>query len=686
LNSRTITTTLFKRTGLEHNNIMADKMRDVSVAILSASLSVYAFKEETLEEVGLGVKQDEKAERNHVLDSLNILMFTGLLILLVLTIWLFKHQRLRFIHETGLGIIYGLIVGAIITYGTKGTSKPSVYVHLPEGSTYDAYNLPDSLRLQVYENMSNPKYYEYRYNHPLDRNTTGDTELEEKAVFDPEIFFNVLLPPIIFYAGYSLKRRHFFKNFGAIVTFAFAGTIISCFVVGGFLYAICQILPNISFRFVECLYFGAIISATDPVTVLAIFNDLNVDMDLYALVFGESVLNDAVAIVLAGTIDSYERTYATSAFNIMAVLTSIGNFFVVFLGSFALGSAMGCVTAILTKYTHLREHPLLETSLFCIMSYSTFLASEAAKMSGIVAVLFCGICQAHYTYHNLSIESRSRTKQIFELLNFLTENFIFIYIGISTFTYQRHHWNVGFIFGALIAVIIARACNVYPLSFLLNLGRSNKIRYNFQHMMMFSGLRGAIAFALAIRNTSNEERSLILSTTLIIVIATVILCGGLTTPMLQWLKIRVGVNDDDDRELQNFEAVRTSPSEPPPQTDFANHRSHEKAWLVLKWYNIDRRFVKPFLTHARPPLTETLPGCCLPLAKLLTTDQQLMPTHENHARQNEDSDTDLIIDDSELAYGSQNSLENNSNSGNSRVGPSNQLQVQGEVGDRTNVY
>ncbi len=191
------------------------------------------------------------------------------------------------------------------------------------------------------------------------------------------------------------------------------------------------------------------------------------------------------------------------------------------------------------------------------------------------------VFQAHYTYNNLSEESQTQTKEIFNLLNFLSENFIFVYIGISLFTYDQHQWEFSFILGAIIAVILARAINIYPLSYVINLSRSkkNKIDMGMQHFLVFSGLRGAMAFALAIRNTSTQARQLILTTTSVIVIITVIFCGGMTNNMMSFLKLD---DQQDERERDN--------SPPPPQNRFTQLKKLVCRFGVFRfWHSFDKK-------------------------------------------------------------------------------------------------
>lgn len=642
---------------------------------LSVLFSLFSFKMAQDSDMSIkpstDTEEEVKVSKQHQTDSLTILMLMALLLMTILTIWLFKHRRFRFVHETGLSIIYGLIVGAVIRYTSVPNSKSTANLNLTTNGTF-----PDAVVVHVTEindkdNSTVSKLVRYEFETVVS-NAADEALLEKTVTFDPEIFFNVFLPVIIFEAGFSMKRRHFFRNFGAIVTYAFIGTTISCLVVGGMMYGLTRVM-NISFDLNDAFFFGAIISATDPVTVLAIFHDLHVDVTLYALVFGESVLNDAVAIVLSGSVETYGRN-SGEGFSAHAFFKALGNFLAIFSGAFAIGSAIGVMTALLTKYTKIRDFPLLETALFFLMSYASFQASEAAGFTGIVAVLFCGICQAHYTYNNLSEESKTRTKQLFELLNFLAENFVFLYIGVSVFTYEETKWDPWFILAAFFAVIVARVFNVYPLSFLLNLGRRNKIKRSVMHMMMFSGLRGAIAYALAIRDTSSEARRLMLSATMVIVLVTVILCGGFVTPMLQWLQIPVGVDEDHDltthgavrdamgrqRQYSTMEVMgQGSPQPPDPQSlssmeaeQDIQTRSFGKAYLVAKWYKFDRRFLKPLLTNSRPNLMETCPGCCAPLAKMLTTTEQMMQNDLNI--QEDDSDTDIIADHGDISIGGSN--------------------------------
>ncbi|XP_076870846.1 sodium/hydrogen exchanger 7 isoform X3 [Brachyhypopomus gauderio] len=604
---------------------------------------------------------EKEAEESHRQDSVNLLTFILLLTLTILTIWLFKHRRVRFLHETGLAMIYGLLVGVILRYGIPSTSY--------HNKTPPSCTLQDRPVSTLLLNVSG-KFFEYTLKGEINSREIHNVEQNDmlrKVTFDPEVFFNILLPPIIFHAGYSLKKRHFFRNLGSIITYAFLGTAISCFVIGNLMYGVVKLMQAVGqltdkFYYTDCLFFGAIISATDPVTVLAIFNELHADVDLYALLFGESVMNDAVAIVLSSSIVAYQPSRVnTHTFDASAFFKSVGIFLGIFSGSFAMGAVTGVVTALVTKFTKLHCFPLLETALFFLMSWSTFLLAEACGFTGVVSVLFCGITQAHYTYNNLSEESTKRTKQLFEVLHFLAENFIFSYMGLALFTFQNHVFSPIFIVGAFIAIFIGRASNIYPLSFLLNLGRRHKIGGNFQHMMMFAGLRGAMAFALAIRDTATYARQMMFTTTLLIVFFTVWVFGGGTTPMLSWLHIRVGVDPDQDLQQcgDNFQVLQGDGS----QQDGQSKTKQESAWLFRLWYTFDHNYLKPILTHSGPPLTTTLPACCSPLAHCLTSPQ----AYEN-SEQLPDADSDLIVTDGELTltYGDAAVTANGASSSSAR--------------------
>jgi len=430
-----------------------------------------------------------------------------------------------------------------------------------------------------------------------------------------------------------------------------------------------RMVPNLSnITFIDNLHFGALISATDPVTVIAIFSDLNVDVNLHALVFGESVLNDAVAIVFVEALKDYEENVATCIitaqnnceYNVWHLVKAILDFFGIFGASFLVGSLMGCITALLTKFTHLRAHPLLESTLFVLMSYSTFLLAEVFDLTGIVAVLFCGICQAHYTYNNLSGESKESTKHFFDLLNFMAENFIFSYIGVSMFTFPKHHFDFIYIAGAFVAIFLGRFLNIYPLSAILNLGRTVRISGRIQHMMMFSGLRGAIAFALAIRNTVSEGRQIILSTTLLIVIVTVIVNGGSTNAVLNWLGVPTGVLEDqaeaDPIVNSPLHAGYQSVEEGQGGGSSGNHvvNRPEKSWLALQWASVDSKLFKPLLTHSNPTLMDTLPTRCLSISRIFTSREQLM---KHPMMQNKEGSSSPDSDNAALPLGQGGTLK-----------------------------
>lgn len=351
---------------------------------------------------------------------------------------------------------------------------------------------------------------------------------------DPTVFFLILLPPIIFESGYSLHKGNFFANIGSILLFAVFGTAISASVIGGGVYMLGQAGIVYKLTLVESFAFGSMISAVDPVATLAIFHALDVDPTLNMLVFGESVLNDAVSIVMTNTVIGVDEKHSQSFFS------AVGHFFSMFIGSAFIGTLFALCSALLLKHINLRRIPSLELAFILIFSYAPYGLAEGLKLSGIMAILFCGIVMSHYTHFNLSPQTQVTVQQIFRTVSFMTETCIFAYLGMAIFS-LRHNFKPSFVAWSIFLCLLGRAVNIFPLSAFANLFREVKISGKMQCVMWFSGLRGAVAFALSTQlQFTAEQRSVLITSTLIIVLFTILVFGGSTLPLLKLLQAQGG--------------------------------------------------------------------------------------------------------------------------------------------------
>lgn len=134
----------------------------------------------------------------------------------------------------------------------------------------------------------------------------------------------------------------------------------------------------------EALSVGATLSATDPVTILAIFNLYKVEPKLYTVIFGESILNDAIAIVLFETAQRYREGAASGNLTILSLFEAVGFFLVVFFTSVVIGIFVGVGTAILLKYTLIRRFPKIEACIVVLIAYASYFFSNGVHMSGML--------------------------------------------------------------------------------------------------------------------------------------------------------------------------------------------------------------------------------------------------------------------------------------------------------------
>uniref|UniRef100_A0A673AGS0 Sodium/hydrogen exchanger n=1 Tax=Sphaeramia orbicularis TaxID=375764 RepID=A0A673AGS0_9TELE len=450
---------------------------------------------------------------------------------------------------------------------------------------------------------------------------------KEEEMFRPNMFFLLLLPPIIFESGYSLHKGNFFQNIGSITLFAVIGTAISACgcvdvpftiaLISAFYFLsvdvhaylndmiTIKLLPSAySHPLSSSFAFGSLISAVDPVATIAIFNALNVDPVLNMLVFGESILNDAVSIVLTNTAEGFfSRSDNSMVTGWETFLQALGYFLKMFFGSAALGTLTGLISALFLKHFDLRKTPSLEFGMMIIFAYLPYGLAEGIKLSGIMSILFSGIVMSHYTHHNLSPVTQILMQQTLRTVAFMCETCVFAFLGLSIFSFP-HKFEISFVIWCIVLVLLGRAVNIFPLSFLLNFFRDHKITPKMMFIMWFSGLRGAIPYALSLHLGLEpiEKRQLIGTTTIIIVLFTILLLGGGTMPLIRIMDI-----EDSQSRRKNKKDINLSKTEKMGNTIESEHLSEltEEEYEAqiyqrqdLKGFMwLDAKYLNPFFTR-----------------------------------------------------------------------------------------
>lgn len=371
----------------------------------------------------------------------------------------------------------------------------------------------------------------------------GRVATTSEYVLDANIFFIYLLPPIIFDAGYFMPIRSFFDNVGSVLLLAVVNTAFNTVCIGFSLFAVSYWgLIGRTISLLHCLIFSALISAVDPVAVISVFEEVHVNQMLYIIVFGESLLNDGVTVVLYHMMEGFIELGEE---NIIAidVVTGIGSFFIIALGGSLIGILFGLFGGFITKFT---DHVKVIEPLFVfVLGYLMYLTSEMMHLSGILALSFGGIALRHYMEHNVSKKTAVTIKYFMKMLANISETVIFMFLGLSTIV-DTLDWNLAFIFFALFFCLFFRVIGVIICSWFLNRRRLVKLTKIDQFIMAYGGLRGGIAFCLALSLEEElvPEKRLFVTATIIIVFFTVFIQGISVKPVVNALKVKRQTEED----------------------------------------------------------------------------------------------------------------------------------------------
>jgi CPA1 family monovalent cation:H+ antiporter len=343
----------------------------------------------------------------------------------------------------------------------------------------------------------------------------------------PDVILILFLPALVFEGSVKLDVRELLRNSVPLLLLANAGVLLAALVTGYLLHWL------IGLPVLIALLFGCIISATDPISVLAIFKDLGVDKRLSLIMEGESLLNDGTAVVLFGIL------FGAVVAEKWSVPNGIGLYFLAVAGGAFLGSTLGYVASRITETV---DDPQIEITLTTILAYGSYLLAYHLHLSGVIATASAGLMLGSFgAKRGMSVRTLSAMQSFWEYVSFVMNSLVFLLIGLEIHVRELlQNWVIVAV--AIIAVLLGRALSVYLLVPFSN-RFVEKIPLRWQHVAVWGGLRGALALALALSlNSAFPYRGQILNLTFGVVIFSIVIQGLTIKLLVRILKLTNGDN------------------------------------------------------------------------------------------------------------------------------------------------
>ena len=345
-----------------------------------------------------------------------------------------------------------------------------------------------------------------------------------------DVTFTLILPPLLFYGAMHMDLERLKRNWRPIAMLAIPGVICSTFLIGFLVHKI------IGLAIMPALLFGALITPTDPISVLAILKRVGAPERLRVILEGESLFNDGTGVVVFSIILGIVTGHEDFQFG-----ESVLKFFTVAGGGTVIGAALGYVVYRILKI--IDDH-LVEVSLTVALAFGTPLIAEAFHLSGIIAVVVAGLVIGNYgKLYSMSDKVRATLDHFWEVINFIINAILFLIIGVELQVVRQDNFSlsVKVFFCAIFVVLISRLIVVYPVVWIKNRMSDQKISWKWAHVLFWGGLKGSLSIALVVGLPQDfAHRSLFLSMAFAVVLFTLVVQGLTMKPLLK----RLGVSEE----------------------------------------------------------------------------------------------------------------------------------------------